>query len=106
MTCTEFQAMAEVRLNDAETLLAAGLWDGAYCLAGYAVECGLKANIAKGAGRRAFPRRNQRPNTFPPISRDSGRWRIPAARRLVLPRRLTVGTGGNRRNNSHARILN
>jgi HEPN domain-containing protein len=41
----EFQALAEVRLREAEALSAAGLWDGAYYLAGCAVECGLKACI-------------------------------------------------------------
>jgi hypothetical protein len=42
---TEFQQLADVRVKEAEALLAAGLWDGAYYLAGYAVECGLKACI-------------------------------------------------------------
>lgn len=46
MNRTEFQRLAEVRVREAEALLAAGLWDGAaYYLAGYAVECGLKACI-------------------------------------------------------------
>jgi hypothetical protein len=40
-----FQQLAAVRLREAESLLAAGLWDGAYYLAGYVVECGLKACI-------------------------------------------------------------
>lgn len=31
--------------GEAAALVAAGLWDGAYYLAGYAVECGLKACI-------------------------------------------------------------
>jgi hypothetical protein len=39
------QRLAEERLADAESLLAAGRWSGAYYLAGYAVECGLKACI-------------------------------------------------------------
>jgi HEPN domain-containing protein len=37
--------LAEDRLLDAECLLAGGRWSGAYYLAGYAVECGLKACI-------------------------------------------------------------
>jgi hypothetical protein len=41
----DFQQLAELRLREAEALVAAGLWDGAYYLAGYAVECGLKACI-------------------------------------------------------------
>ena len=35
------------RVRDAEVLLDAGQWSGAYYLAGYAVECGLKACIDK-----------------------------------------------------------
>lgn len=42
---TELQQLAEVRLVEAGALLGAGLWDGAYYLAGYAVECALKACI-------------------------------------------------------------
>lgn len=45
MNRAEFQQLSDVRLREAEALLAAGLWDGAYYLAGYAVECGLKACI-------------------------------------------------------------
>ena len=45
MTRAEFQKLAEVRVTEASALLAAGLWDGAYYLAGYAIECALKACI-------------------------------------------------------------
>jgi hypothetical protein len=41
----ELQQLAEDRLLDAQALLAAGRWSGAYYLAGYAVECGLKACV-------------------------------------------------------------
>jgi len=41
----ELRQLAEDRILDAEHLLAAGRWSGAYYLAGYAVECGLKACI-------------------------------------------------------------
>ncbi len=34
-------------MRDAEVLLDAGQWSGAYYLAGYAVECGLKACAAE-----------------------------------------------------------
>ena len=50
MNRAEFQRLAEVRLREAEALLAAGFWDGAYYLAGYAVECGLKACILRRVG--------------------------------------------------------
>jgi hypothetical protein len=47
MNRTEFQEIAQVRIGEAEVLLAQQKYDGAYYLAGYAVECGLKACIAK-----------------------------------------------------------
>ena len=45
MNRLEFQAMAEERIVDANLLLVGGQWSAAYYLAGYAVECGLKACI-------------------------------------------------------------
>jgi len=41
----ELQQLADDRLQDASVLLAAGRWSAAYYLAGYAVECGLKACV-------------------------------------------------------------
>jgi hypothetical protein len=41
----DLQQLADVRITEANALLAAGLWDGAYYLAGYAIECALKACI-------------------------------------------------------------
>jgi HEPN domain-containing protein len=41
----ELRRLAEDRILDAAALLAAGRFSGAYYLAGYAVECGLKACI-------------------------------------------------------------
>jgi hypothetical protein len=41
----ELRQLAEDRALDAGALLAASRWSGAYYLAGYAVECGLKACI-------------------------------------------------------------
>jgi HEPN domain-containing protein len=55
MNRLEFQQLAGVRVREAEALLAAGLWDGAYYLAGYAVECALKACIAKLTKAEDFP---------------------------------------------------
>jgi HEPN domain-containing protein len=39
------QRLANDRIADAKALLAAKRWSGAYYLAGYAVECGLKACV-------------------------------------------------------------
>lgn len=52
---TEFQQLADVRVTEAAALLGAGLWDGAYYVAGYAVECALKACIAKLTKAEEFP---------------------------------------------------
>jgi HEPN domain-containing protein len=55
MNRNDFQQLADVRINEAEALLAQGKYDGAYYLAGYAVECGLKACIAKLTDQHDFP---------------------------------------------------
>jgi HEPN domain-containing protein len=47
VTRAEFQQMADVRLTEAEQLLVAGLWSGAYYLTGYAAELALKACIIR-----------------------------------------------------------
>jgi HEPN domain-containing protein len=51
----ELQALAEARLKDAQVLFQSRRFDGAYYLAGYAVECALKACIAKKTKRHDFP---------------------------------------------------
>jgi HEPN domain-containing protein len=52
---SELQHLARVRLAEAQALLGLRMYDGAYYLAGYAVECGLKACIAKKVPRHTFP---------------------------------------------------
>ena len=42
-------------MKEAKALLNSGMPDGAYYLAGYAVECALKACIAKETKRHEFP---------------------------------------------------
>ena len=56
MNRTDFQELAKVRLDEAKALLDQKRFDGAYYLAGYAVECGLKACIAKLTNQNDFPR--------------------------------------------------
>src|ERR1051325_5532807 len=51
----DLQQLSRVRLREATALLKLGFFDGAYYLAGYAVECALKACIAKGTQRWEFP---------------------------------------------------
>ena len=46
-TRSELQQISQTRLTEARALFTAGLYDGASCLAGYAVETALKACICK-----------------------------------------------------------
>jgi len=55
VTRNDFRSLARSRLTDARTLLDAGRPDGAYYLLGIAVECGLKACIARLVRRYDFP---------------------------------------------------
>jgi hypothetical protein len=49
------QQLSRVRLREAKGLVNLGLHDGAYYLAGYSVECALKARIAKATRKHDFP---------------------------------------------------
>jgi len=51
----DLQRLANERISDAKVLLAARRWSAAYYLAGYAVECALKACIAKLMKSEEFP---------------------------------------------------
>ena len=51
----DFKILAELRSEEARILLGKGKLQGAYYLAGYAVECALKACIAKKTKRFEFP---------------------------------------------------
>jgi HEPN domain-containing protein len=55
MNRLDLQELAELRLRESSALLAAGFPDGAYYLAGYAVECALKACIARRTREHDFP---------------------------------------------------
>jgi HEPN domain-containing protein len=55
MNRIDLQEVAEIRLRESRALLGAGLSEGAYYLAGYAVECALKACIAKRTREHDFP---------------------------------------------------
>ena len=54
-TRREFQQLARLRLRDARVLLQNGNSEGAYYLTGLAVECAIKACIAKNTRRYDFP---------------------------------------------------
>jgi hypothetical protein len=55
VTRKDLQALSRIRLREARALAKLGMNDGAYYLAGYSVECALKACIARGAQRHEFP---------------------------------------------------
>jgi HEPN domain-containing protein len=55
MENTKLQELAELRLKDAEILLAAHRWDAAYYLLGYCIECALKACVARQFKERVVP---------------------------------------------------
>lgn len=55
MNRIDFQRLAELRLQESKALLASGFPEGAYYLAGYAVECALKACIARRTREHDFP---------------------------------------------------
>jgi HEPN domain-containing protein len=50
----DLQRLALARVTDARVLFAAGRYDAAYYLAGLAVECALKARIARATARYEF----------------------------------------------------
>ena len=58
MDRSDFQQLAEVRAKEAQSLFEQDQYDGAYYLAGYAVECALKACIAKATKQYEFPDKN------------------------------------------------
>lgn len=55
MNKTELENLAVIRIKEAQILLAADCYHGAYYLAGYALECTLKACIAKQIKAFDFP---------------------------------------------------
>jgi HEPN domain-containing protein len=57
MNRSDLQRLSSARLREARILFRAGEYSGAYYLAGYAIECALKARFAKGVKRYDFPDR-------------------------------------------------
>jgi HEPN domain-containing protein len=55
MNRSDLQNIAELRIKEAQILLNAASYPGAFYLAGYAVECGLKSCIAKQTKEYDFP---------------------------------------------------
>ncbi len=57
MNRRDLQRLSNIRLSEAKVLLDNEYYSGAYYLLGYAVECALKACIAKQVQRHDFPNR-------------------------------------------------
>ena len=55
MNRRDLQQLSRLRVREAHLLLTKGSYQGAYYLIGYAVECALKACIARQFGRYEFP---------------------------------------------------
>jgi HEPN domain-containing protein len=55
MNRNDLRQLARIRLKEARALIEAKCFDGAYYLCGYAVECALKACVAKATRRSDFP---------------------------------------------------
>jgi HEPN domain-containing protein len=55
MNRADLQKLPRIRLREAKILLDNGCYEGAYYLAGYAVECALKACITKQIQKYDFP---------------------------------------------------
>jgi HEPN domain-containing protein len=60
----ELQALSRIRLREARALARLGMNDGAYYLAGYSVECALKACIAKMTQRHDFPDKRKAEDSY------------------------------------------
>jgi HEPN domain-containing protein len=64
MNREDLQLLSDLRLREAQLLHRAGEYSGAYYLAGYAVECGLKACFARSVREHDFPDRDRAPRVF------------------------------------------
>lgn len=60
MNRTDLQRLSNARIREAKVLFHAGEFSGAYYLAGYSIECALKACFARKVMRYDFPDKNVR----------------------------------------------
>lgn len=58
------QELANIRYNEAKTLLENEMYDGAYYLSGYVIELALKACIAKQTKKYDFPDKDTVKNSY------------------------------------------
>ncbi|MGF1585716.1 MAG: hypothetical protein ACFCUM_10365 [Bacteroidales bacterium] len=55
MNKSDLEKIVDIRLSESNVLLSSEKYSGAYYLAGYAIECALKACIAKKVNKYDFP---------------------------------------------------
>lgn len=55
MNKSDLEALVDIRISEAEILLEYESYEGAYYLVGYAIECAIKACIAKQVRQYDFP---------------------------------------------------
>jgi HEPN domain-containing protein len=90
MNRNDLQRLSNARIREARILFAAGEYSGAYYLAGYSVECALKACFAKGVQRHDFPDKNRAGKIFT--------HRLPELAKLAnVEAELALATKGNPR---------
>ncbi len=58
MNRADLQRLSQDRIDDVAALLAAQRWSAAYYLAGYVIECAIKACVAKQVNQYEFPDKN------------------------------------------------
>lgn len=64
MNRVDLQRLSRLRIQEARSLLRVGLPSGAYYLAGYSVECAIKACIARQTQRHDFPDKDRVQKSF------------------------------------------
>lgn len=78
MNKNDLITLAGIRVKEAKALLSAGHYDGAYYLAGYAMECAIKACIAGKIRSNVVPDKNFAQNFYhhdlEKLLRTAGLW--------------------------------
>lgn len=64
MNRQDLQNLSRIRVREAKVLLQAGEFQGSYYLMGYAIECAIKAAIAKQTKRYDFPNKKLALDSF------------------------------------------
>src|SRR5437588_13131410 len=90
---SDFEKLMDLRLKEAKLLLDQKDWDGAYYLAGYAVEFALKIRIISQLMKSdSFPEKRLAENFTSTNSRCCGSWPAWMTRWTTMPRSVPIGT--------------